>query len=156
MSQLLFFATEVQSQGVKLSLAEAPPEPTIDKKGQFIAGFEWSVDRSNEFIWPFQSMRPASYDAVWMVVEKMPRVWPENGKAIESVGLSAYRALRVNSRALPKPKRISGSYEAFRVTLQNGRLHFSFLLPARSRLDSSSTIVRIKLYKVDDADDERR
>ncbi len=118
-----------------------------DRRRQFIAAFDWSVDRRSDYIWPFESMGPAPYKSIWMVVEKMPSVLTETGRAKGTISLSAYRSLRVNGRSLPRPQ-VSGSQEEFRVTLVNGRLRFSFSVPAGFRLDPQNAMIRIKLYQV--------
>jgi hypothetical protein len=128
-----------------------PGEPVAEnlaEHGEFIAAFDWSVERSRSFVWPFESMRPAPYESVWMVVEKMPRAWPEKRGDKASVPLSVYCCLQVNGRSLPKPQRVTDSQNEFRVSLEQGRLRFSFSLPSGFRLDSRYTLIRIKLYQV--------
>ncbi len=116
--------------------------------GRFIAAFDWSVERSRNFVWPFESLPPAPYDSVWMVVESMPRAWPEKRGEKNSVALSAYCCLQVNGRPLPKTERVTDLQKEFRVSLEQGRLRFSFSLPSGFRLDSRYTLIRIKLYQV--------
>ncbi|MCM3871823.1 MAG: hypothetical protein ND895_14165 [Pyrinomonadaceae bacterium] len=135
------------SQSVDRNFAESVSKSETDRRRQFIAAFDWSVDRSSDYIWPFESMGPAPYKSLWMVVEKMPSVWTERGKAKSAIPLSAYRSLRVNGHSLPRPQ-VSGSQEEFRVTLVNGRLRFSFSVPSGFRLDAKNTMIRIKLYQV--------
>jgi hypothetical protein len=128
-----------------------PGEPVAEnlaEHGEFIAAFDWSVERSRNFVWPFESLKPAPFDSVWMVVERMPRAWPEKGGGKTSVPLSAYRCLQVNGGSLPKPQRVTDSQKEFRISLEQGRLRFSFSLPSGFRLDSHYTLIRIKLYRV--------
>lgn len=113
----------------------------------FIAAFDWTVDLRPSFIWPVDAVPPAPYKAVWVVVERMPRAWDDMRRHKPSTTLSAAECLRVNGRALPKPRPIAESREAFRVLLSDGRLRFSFLLPRGRKLDSSYNIVRIRLYR---------
>ena len=95
------------SQSVDRNFVESVPMSETDRRGQFIAAFDWSVDRSSDYIWPFESMGPAAYKSVWMVVEKMPSGWTERGRAKGVSPLSAHRSLRVNGQSLPKPQRVS-------------------------------------------------
>ena len=113
----------------------------------FIAAFDWTVDLRPSFVWPVDAVPPAPYKAVWVVVERMPRAWVETRRHKPSTTLSALECLRVNGRALPKPRPIAESREAFRVLLSDGRLRFSFLLPPGRKLDSSYNMVRIRLYR---------
>ncbi len=136
------------SQSVDRNLVEVVLTESAEQRGQFIAAFEWSVDKSGEYVWPFESIRPAPYESVRMLVEQMPRAWPEKGKTRGSIPLSAYRSLRVNGNWLPKPQRTAGYQEEFRVYLVKGRLRFSFSVPYGFKLDPRNTIIRIKLNRV--------
>lgn len=127
-----------------------PGEPVAEnlaEHGEFIAAFDWSVERRRNFVWPFESLKEAPFDSVRMVVESMPRAWPEKRGDKTSLPLSPYYCLQVNGRPLPKP-RAPDSEREFRVTLERGRLRFSFSLPSGFRLDSRYTLVRITLYRV--------
>jgi hypothetical protein len=124
----------------------------LAEHGEFIAAFDWSVERSGNFVWPFESLKPAPFHSVWMVVESMPRAWPEKRGDKTSVPLSVYRCLQVNGRSLPKPQRVTDSQKEFRISLEQGRLRFSFSLPSGFRLDSRYTLIRIKLYRVSKQD----
>lgn len=136
------------SQSVDYCIAESVPLRETDRRGQFIAAFDWSVDRSSNYIWPFESMGPAPYKSIWMVVERMPSAWPDRGRTKGAISLSAYRSLRVNGQSLPRPERVSGSQEGFQVSLVKGRLRFFFSVPAGFKLDTRNTTIRIKLYQV--------
>ena len=136
------------SQSIDYELAESVSMSETDRRGQFIAAFDWSVVRSSDYIWPFESMGPAAYKSISMIVEKMPSVWTQRGKVKGAIPLSAYRSLRVNGQSLPKPQRVSRSQEEFRVSLVNGRLRFSFSVPSGFKLDPKNTTIRIKLYQV--------
>ena len=120
----------------------------LDQKDLFIAAFEWSVEKQPDYVWPFESIKSAPFKSVRMLVEQMPRAWPERGGARGSTSLSAYRSLKVNGNRLPRPQR-SGSREEFRVYLEKGRLRISFSVPAGFKLDTQSTIVRIRLYRAE-------
>ena len=120
--------------------------PSVQNR-EFVAAFDWSVNRSHDYTWPFESLRAAPYESVWMVVEKMPRAWPEKRAQKNSVPLSIYSCLQVNGHPLPKPHRAADSQNEFRVSLEDGRLRFSFSLPAGFRLDSRHTLIRMKLYR---------
>lgn len=136
------------AQFVDSDVSESVSASEKDRRGQFIAAFDWSVDRSSEYIWPFESMGPAPYKSIWMVVEKMPSAWADRGRPKGATSLPAYRSLRVNGQSLPRPQRVTGSQEEFRVSLVNGRLRFSFSVPSGFKLDSKNTMIRIKLYQV--------
>ena len=131
-----------------------PVEPAAEKlveQREFIAAFEWSVERSRDFVWPFKSLPPAPFDSVWMVVESMPRAWPERrgdkpGDK-SSVLLSAYRCLQVNGRSLPKSRGVADSQREFRISLEQGRLRVLFSLPSGFKLDSQYPLIRIRLYQ---------
>lgn len=113
---------------------------------QFIAAFEWSVEKRRDFVWPFESLPPAPYESVNMVIEKMPRIWVDKpGKA--SVELTAQSCLRVNGRVLPRPERARNSRPTYRVSLEKGRLTLSFTLPNGRKMDPGYTLVSIKLYQ---------
>lgn len=132
-----------------LNLAETEPDKSADQRGKFIAAFGWSVEIGRDYVWPFESMRPAPYAVVLMVVETMPRVWPERNPGKRSMSLPASRVLRVNGRALPRPHRVTGSQEEFRVPLENGRLRISFTVPSGFKLDRENAFIRVRLHKVD-------
>ena len=119
----------------------------LDQKDQFIAAFEWSVEKQTDYVWPFESIKPAPFKSVRMLVEQMPRASPERGPG-SSTSLSAYRSLKVNGNRLPRPLR-NGSREEFRVYLEKGRLRISFSLPAGFKLDTGSAILRIRLYRAE-------
>jgi hypothetical protein len=124
---------------------------TIGERGEFIAAFSVGETR-RDFVWPLKSLPPAPFNSVRMVVESMPRAWSEKrgdgpgDKA--SVPLTAYRCLQVNGHSLPKPPRVSDSSIQFRISLEQGRLRFTFLLPPGYKLDSRYALIRIKLYQM--------
>lgn len=136
------------SESGSSKLADSTAIIPVDQKGQFVAAFDWSVDKSHDYTWPFESIHPAPYDSVWMVVERMPRAWPEKRAEKVSVQLSAHCCLQVNDRPLSKPPRVTDSQREFRVSLEQGRLRFSFSLPSGFRIDSRYALIRIKLYQV--------
>lgn len=124
------------SESRNWKLLDPPSTTRPDQKGEFVAAFEWSVNRSHDYTWPFESIRAAPYESVWMVVEKMPRAWPEKRGDKYSAPLSVYCCLQVNGNRLPKPQRVADSQTEFRVSLEHGRLRLSFSLPPGFRLDS--------------------
>ncbi|MGH9875517.1 MAG: hypothetical protein ACRD9S_23930 [Pyrinomonadaceae bacterium] len=139
------------SNALSQSRSWNPGEPVAEnlaEHGEFIAAFDWSVERSSNFVWPFESLKPAPFDSVWLVVERMPRAWPEKRGRKTSVPLSADRCLQVNGRSLPKPQRVTDSQKEFRISLEQGRLRFSFSLPSGFKLDSRYTLIRIKLFRL--------
>jgi len=119
------------------------------QKGQFIAAFDWSVESDSNYVWPFESMRPAPYDMVWMIVETVPRVLAEKSPGKQSIAFPAYRLLRVNGRPLPRSHLGPRSAEEFRVRLERGRLRLSFSVPVGYKLDPRFTMIRVRLHKVD-------
>ena len=139
------------SIAVSQSTSWNPREPVganLAERREFIAAFDWSVERSRNFVWPFESLKPAPFDSVWMVVESMPRAWPEKRGNKGPIPLSTYCCLQVNGRSLPKPQRVTDSQKEFRISLEQGRLRFSFSLPSGFRLDPRYTLIRIKLHHV--------
>lgn len=138
----LFTLLPGQNWSANHRAAERPAD-----RGEFIAAFDWSVERSHNFVWPFESLQQAPFNSVWMVVESMPRAWPGKRGDKSSVPLSAYCCLQVNGRSLPRPRRGTDSQKEFRIPLEQGRLRFSFLLPSGFRLDSRHTLIRMKLYR---------
>lgn len=144
---LLLGCSTAFSQSRNWKPAELVSESNAEYR-EFIAAFDWSVERSRNFVWPFESLKPAPFHSVWIVVESMPRAWPEKRGDKTSVPLSAYRCLQVNGRSLHKQQRVTDSQKEFRISLEQGRLRFSFSLPSGFRLDSRYTLIRIKLYRV--------
>jgi len=136
-----------QSVGQRFSKSRTLSESS--ERRQFIAAFDWSVERSESYTWPFEATKPAPDKTVWIVFERMPRVWSERGRSKTSIGLAAPRVLRINGQPLPKPQRVNGSEEAYRVSLVNGRLRFYFSLPWGVKLAPGHTTVRVKLFQVD-------
>jgi hypothetical protein len=138
----------VLSQSLDRSLTHKATTEMVMQKDQFIAALEWSVEKQTNYVWPFESIKPAPFRSVRMLVEQMPRAWPEKGSSRGSISLSAHSSLKVNGNRLPKPQR-RGSGEEFRVYLEKGRLRFSFSLPSGFKLDPQDAIIRISLYRAD-------
>ncbi len=145
---LLFSSASAFSQSLDGSIDQKAFTEIVDQKDQFIAAFEWTVEKQTDYVWPFESIKPAPFKSVRMLVEQMPRAWPERGGARGSVSLSAYRSLKVNGKMLPKPQR-ARSREEFRVYLEKGRLRISFSLPSGFKLDPQSAIIRIRVYRAE-------
>ena len=120
----------------------------VDQEGEFIAAFEWSVEKQTDYVWPFESIKPAPFKSVRMLVEQMPRAWPTRGRVRDSSSLSAYRSLKVNGNRLPKPQR-NGAREEFRVYLEKGRLRISFSVPSGFKVEPKSAMVRVRLYRAE-------
>jgi hypothetical protein len=145
---LPFSCAPALSQSLDRSFTHEAATEMVMQKDQFIAAFEWSVEKQTNYVWPFESIKPAPFKSVRMLVEQMPRAWPEKGSSRGSISLSAYSSLKVNGNKLPKPQR-RGAGEEFRVYLEKGRLRFSFSVPSGFKLDPQDAIIRISLYRAD-------
>ncbi len=126
-------------------LREVPPYAL--QKGKFIAAFNWSAAETPVYVWPFESMRPAPYDTVAIVIETMPRVFSDQRAGKNSLKLSPQRSLKINGRSLPRPFRSVGSQEEFLVPLVNGRLRFELTIPQSYKLDPEHAMVRIRMHE---------
>jgi hypothetical protein len=130
-----------------------PPTGIADRKERFIAAVDWLVDRTPEFVWPFESMQPAPYESVRMVVESMPWSLIGGRKDKGSEPLVASRHLRINGR-LQKPIRVIRStsnqpeQQEFLVKLDQGRLRLKLVVPAGTIFDDRHAMVKVKLYEV--------
>jgi len=124
-----------------------------DRRERFIAAVDWSVDKNAEFVWPFESMQPAPYGSVRMIVEAMPVVSVSRGREKSSQPLVASRHLRINGR-LQKPIRVvrastnQPEQQEFLVRLDRGRLRLRLMVPAGTMFDQGRAMVRIKLFEV--------
>lgn len=124
-----------------------------DRKERFITAVDWSVDRTPEFVWPFESMKPAPYESVRLVVESMP--WSVIGgrKDKASEPLVASRHLKINGR-LQKPIRVIRStsnqpeQQEFLVKLDRGRLRLKLFVPVGTIFDHRHAVLKVKLYEV--------
>jgi hypothetical protein len=113
---------------------------------QFIVAFELLPERGFKYVWPYESMKPAPYESVLMLVDAMPRVVNRAGR---SRVLRASESLKVNGRTpkpLPKSRPSDGS-QRFVVKLSEGRLRFSLTIPEGYVLDREYRTARIKLYQ---------
>lgn len=124
------------------------PNPPIkaSETNRFIVAFELLPEKSFAFTWPYETMRPAPYESVLMVVETMPRVFDRDGKPRS---LRASESLKVNGRLqrpLPSSKSSDRSQQ-FEVRLSQGRLRFGLVIPVGFTLDRQSRTARIKLYQ---------
>lgn len=134
--------------------SEWAPTDSATRKGRFIAAFDWLVDRSPEFVWPFDSMPSAPYDSVRMVVERMPRVVDEKRKAKISEPLIASRHLKINGQ-LQKPVRLVrgaldgrlSEQQEFLVKLDRGRLRLTLISLPGKTLDPGHRVIRVKLFE---------
>lgn len=123
-----------------------PPQVRTSETNRFIVAFELSPEKGFSFTWPYETMRPAPYDSVLMVVETMPRVLDRDGRPRT---LRASDALKVNGR-LQKPlpsNRSSDRTQQFEVRLSQGRLRCSLVIPEGFTLDRQYRTARIKLYQ---------
>jgi len=144
---LVFTILLASSPACSQSWSEAAAELGAER-GEFIAALDWSVERSRNFVWPFESLPPAPFASVLLVVDSMPRVLPEKRGNKPSVVLSAQCCLQVNGRSLTKSQRARESQSEYRISLERGRLWFSFSLPSGVKLDPRYTLIRIKLYQI--------
>ena len=126
---LLLLRSPAVSQSFERDVGTKSFTEKIDHRDLFIAALEWSVDKQTDYVWPFESIKPAPFKSVRMLVEQMPRAWPDRGGARDSSSLSAHGSLKVNGNRLPRPQR-NGSREEFRVYLEKGRLRLAFSVPA--------------------------
>lgn len=135
------------------SRAASPSSSSADEASRFIVSFELSPENRLAFTWPVIPMRPAPYEAVLLVVEKMPRVRSKDGRL---KSLLASRHLSING-GLRKPLRPTRGRDAserltseqrFRVRLDRGRLHLSLSIPAGLSLDSQDRTVKVSLYQI--------
>jgi hypothetical protein len=117
---------------------------------RFIVAFELSPGKNPSFTWPIEPTRPAPYESVLMVVEKMPRVLDQTGRNGRSRPLFASRHLKINGR-LQRPLRASTAQvngrETFLVRLAQGWLNLELTIPAGTRPDPQHKTARIKLYE---------
>jgi hypothetical protein len=126
-----------------------PPVPRVTTKetNRFIVAFELSPEKGFAFTWPYETMRPAPFDSVLMVVETMPRVLDRDGMARS---LRASESLKVNGqlqKPLPVSKSSARTQQQFKVRLSQGRLRFSLVIPEGFTLDHRYRTARIKLYQ---------
>jgi hypothetical protein len=103
-------------------------------------------EKGFNFTWPYESVRPAPYETVLMVVETMPRLTDREGR---SRVLRASDSLRVNGRLLrPLPNsNPSDPRQRFEARLSQGRLRLSLTIPRGFVLDRQYRVARIKLYQ---------
>jgi hypothetical protein len=126
--------------------ATLPSIRDAEESSRFIVAFELTEENEFNFIWPFESMRPSSYETVAMVVETMPRVRTKNSGDRAEL-LIASRDLKFNGSRL-KPTRIANGRAYFLVKLDQGRLKLSLTIPSGTSLDSQHNEARIKLYQL--------
>jgi len=141
----ILFAQHSPSQTSRSERAGLSSIADVEESSRFIVAFELTEENGFKFTWPFEPMRPSSYETVVMVVDKMPRVRNEiNGGEAEA--LFASRDLKVNGRR-QKPTRITNGRAYFIVKLDQGRLRLSLSIPAGMSLGLENKLVRIKLYR---------
>lgn len=150
LSGILSGWTRAQSGDVQPAAKPAVTVP--DRKERFIAAVDWAVERTPEFVWPFEPMPAAPYESVRMVVESMPWVIAIDRKGV-SEPLNASRHLRINGR-LQKPVRVirqtstEPEQQEFLIKLDRGRLRLRLIPPAGTVFDRSHAVVKVKLYEV--------
>jgi hypothetical protein len=138
--------------------SERAASPLVDgeEDSRFIVAFELSPEKNRSFAWPIESMRPAPYESVLMVVERMPRALEDTGRTVRSRPLLASRHLKINGR-LQRPLRVGPAQgsdtrvnirETFLVRLAQGRLNLELDIPAGTRFDPAHKTAKIKLYEV--------
>ncbi len=141
----LLFTRPSLSQTAGKERAGLPSIGDSQESSRFIVAFELTEENGFNFTWPFESMRPSSYETVVMVVEKMPRVRDETNGG-ESEPLIASRDLKINGRR-QKPYRVANKQTFFLVKLDQGRLRLLLLIPSGMSLDPEHNVARIKLYE---------
>ena len=162
LSLALLLSSSVLTQHRESNPSESAPTDNLGRRGRFIAAFDWLVERSPEFVWPFESMRPAPYDSVRMVVERMPRVVDGKRKEQKSDPLIASRHLKINGR-LQKPvrsvRRPVGGRESeqqeFLVKLEQGRLRLTLRSLPGKTFDPEHRVIRVKLFEASIAHQRR-
>ena len=146
MCGLILLSTETFfSQIGGKSPAGPPMIGASQESSRFIVAFELTEENGFNFIWPFESMPPSSYETVVMVVEKMPRVRGETSGG-ESEPLIASRDLKINGRRR-KPYRTANTESYFLVKLDRGRLRLALSIPPAMTVDPDHKVARIKLYE---------
>ena len=143
---VLVFTLPSLSQRAGKERGAPPSMGDAEESSRFIVAFELTEENGFSVIWPFESMRPSTYETVIVVVEKMPRV-RDDSKGVESELLIASRDLRVNGRRR-KPSRIANRRAYFVVNLDQGRLRLSLSIPAGVSIDPENNTARIKLYQL--------
>ena len=121
---------------------------------QFIAAFELTPKGDFRFTWPPDSMRPAHYERVLLVVEKMPHAWDAKHQEGRPTQLRARDHLRINDHPPTALANMAGqpqaqsaeSAERFLVRLDQGRLRIRLVIPPELRLDPLHNHARIRLY----------
>jgi hypothetical protein len=124
-----------------------PPSESAQESSRFIVAFELSEENGFNFTWPFEPMRPAPYEKVSMVVEKMPRVRGEKSND-ESEPLVASHHLKINGRR-QKPYRVTSKHTYFLVKLDQGRLRLALSIPPGFTIDGRHKSALIKLYQLE-------
>ncbi|HEX7296907.1 MAG TPA: hypothetical protein VF251_14225 [Pyrinomonadaceae bacterium] len=150
MVALLLSSAGLSTRAQSIAIASEPESfVQSSRHNQFIAAFEWSVQKKPDYVWPFESLKPVPYQSVLMVVEQMPRAWSDRSDSQTSTPLPAYKFLQLFGRRLPRPQRRSASGEEFKVGLEGGRLRLSFSMPSGYKLDPDYTTIRVRLYQVE-------
>ncbi len=130
---------------------KTPSTPVLAE--QFIAAFELTPEKDFRFTWPPDSMRPAQYERVLLVVEKMPHAWNVKHQEGRPTQLRARDHLRINDHrptalmAEQPQVQSAESAERFLVRLDQGRLRIRLVIPPELRLDPLHNNARIRLYR---------
>ncbi len=130
------------------------PSPRLSPE-QFIAAFELTPKGDFRFTWPPDSMRPAQYQTVTLVVERMPHAWDPKHRGERPTRLRARDHLRINGQPATALHKGAGlhkvesaeSTERFLVRLDQGRLRVALSIPPGLKLDPSHNDARIRLYR---------
>jgi hypothetical protein len=153
---ILLFAQNSFLQSGERNPDRPPSTSRAEENSRFIVAFELSPEKGFTFTWPLESMRPAPYETVLMVVERMPRVLGEKSKGKRSEPLLASRHLKING-SFQKPLRSSRAgrgatlvrgLEQFLVKLSQGRLGLALSVPSGVSIDPKHQTARIKLYQL--------
>jgi hypothetical protein len=117
-------------------------------RARFVVGLAFPADHPQGITWPYESLPPAPYDWLVMVVDEMPRA------GMRGETLAPARVLRVSGRP-PQPagtltQRVAdlpGRPDGhFAVRLEHGRLRLS-LAPAHGGwVTDAHGFVRVRLY----------
>jgi hypothetical protein len=142
---ILLYSQILYSQIGGKSRSGLPLMNNSQESSRFIVAFELTEENGFNFIWPFESMPPSSYETVVMVVEKMPRVRGETSGG-ESEPLISSRDLKINGRRR-KPYRTANTESYFLVKLDRGRLRLALSIPPGMTVDPDHKVARIKLYE---------
>ena len=154
LSLTLLLSGAVDVQHGESSRSPWLPARSVDRKDRFITAFNWDVERSKDFDWPFASMQPAPYESVRVVIESMPWTFDEKNKTKKSQPMIASQLLKINGRLLKPIRSVAGQIgsrlgeqQEFLAKLNQGRLRLNLVIPPGRVLDPEHRVIRVKLYE---------